>query len=221
MKKPAAVAAAPTVKHPELTALPWQGDREQCPRWVGFPTRESLPAGLIWSGAGELPAIGSRVTIYMNSYGPATVNGYYHADGYLGVICSPDKLPDWFKKQSPGVTKAHFFGRDLDPRKKPAAQEPSPEQLAEQARRFWFTLGPNVGGGGTLSEMLSAPQLLIELTREPLEKCLKRESSHLLMIWEYFEGTERPAKCLAQFWVGSFPTIKLTDWAKEYSKFAF
>lgn len=114
MKKTAAA------NHPKVSASPWRGNREQCPRWVGYPTRESVPAGLIWSGAGELPAIGSRVTIYLNSYGPATVNGYFHADGYLGVICSPDTLPDWFKKQSPGVTKGHFYGIDLVPRKPPA-----------------------------------------------------------------------------------------------------
>lgn len=43
-------------------------------------------------------------------------------------------------------------------------------------------LGPNVGGTGTRSVLLSPAQLLVELTREPLEKCLRRESSHLLMI---------------------------------------
>lgn len=128
MQKPLATAAASTVQHPQVSALPWHGDREQCPRWVGFPTRESLPADLIWSGAGELPAIGSKVNIYMNSYGPATVDGYFHADGYLGVICSPDTLPDWFKKQCPGVTKAHLFGIDLTPRKSkaPTASVPQP-----------------------------------------------------------------------------------------------
>lgn len=219
MKMQAAAAPAPTVYHPEISALPWGGDREQCPVKIGYPTRDCLPAGLIWSGAAAVPEIGSSVTIYMNSYGAATVKGYFHLDGYLGVICSPEKLPDWFKKQSPGVTMGHFFGVELDPRKAQASTTEAPASQ-EQRRRFWFTLGPNAGGAGTRSEMLTAQQLVMELTREPLEKCLKRESSHLLMIWEYYEGTDRPAKCLAQFWVGSFPNIKLTDWQQEYKKFS-
>ena len=222
MKKQAAAASAPTVYHPQISALPWGGDREQCPVKIGYLTRDCLPAGLIWSGAAAVPEIGSSVTIHMNSYGPATVNGYFHLDGYLGVICSPDKLPDWFKKQCPGVTMGHFFGVELDPRTPQArtTEATATPTTQEQTRRFWFTLGPNAGGVGTRSEMLTAPQLLVELTREPLEKCLKRDSSHLLLIWEYYEGPDRPAKCLAQFWVGSFPDIKLTDWQKEYNKFA-
>ena len=53
----------------------------------------------------------------MNSFGPATVRAYFHADGYLGVVCQPDEMPDWYKKQSPGVTLGHFFGRELEPRR--------------------------------------------------------------------------------------------------------
>jgi hypothetical protein len=221
MKKQAA-APAPAAYHPEISALPWGGNWEQCPVKIGYPTRDCLPAGFIWSGA-AVPEIGGSVTIYMNSYGAATVNGYFHLDGYLGVICTPNTLPAWFKNQCLSVTLGHFFGVELDPRKPQASTTtatPAAQATQEQSHSFWFTLGPNAGGAGMRSEMLPAPQLLVELTREPLEKCLKRDSSHLLMIWEYYKGAARPAKCLAQFWVGSYPNIKLTDWQKEFTKFA-
>jgi hypothetical protein len=216
MEPTKSAAASSNPQQPQISALSWEGNREQCPCWVGYPTRESLPATLNWTGPTELPAVGSTVTIYMNSYGPATVEAYFHAAGVLGVICRPYTLPDWFKKQSPGVSTGHFVGRDLVAHQRPATAA----ETTEAARRFWYTLGPNAKGRGTRSEMLSAKQLLLELTREPLEKCLKRESSHLLMIWEYFEGTDREASCLATFWVGSYAGIKLTNWQQEFLKFA-
>ncbi len=83
---------------------------------MGFPTRTRLPAGLIWSGSGDLPAIGARVHIYLNGFGPAEVKACFHADGYLGVLCAPDEMPAWYQRQSPGVTLGHFFNRELEPR---------------------------------------------------------------------------------------------------------
>jgi hypothetical protein len=55
------------------------------------------------------------VFIRMNGFGAAAVNYYCHADGFLGIICTPEVLPEWFKKQSPGVTKVHVFGAELGP----------------------------------------------------------------------------------------------------------
>ncbi|GAB3841096.1 hypothetical protein [Hymenobacter jeollabukensis] len=82
-------------------------------KFAGVLTRAELPADLIWSGKQPLPAIGERVYIRMNDFGPAVVNYYFHADGFLGVLCTPEVLPDWFKLQSPGVTKVHAFGVEL------------------------------------------------------------------------------------------------------------
>jgi hypothetical protein len=45
MKKAPVATVAPIVLHPQVTALPCHGDREQSPRWVDNPTRESLPIG--------------------------------------------------------------------------------------------------------------------------------------------------------------------------------
>ncbi|WP_157886709.1 hypothetical protein [Hymenobacter sp. PAMC 26628] len=53
--------------------------------------------------------------IHLNSFGPAEVKAYFHADGYLGVICQPDKMP--VRLEAHGVTQGHFFGIELAPRK--------------------------------------------------------------------------------------------------------
>ncbi|TVT36799.1 hypothetical protein FNT36_25130 [Hymenobacter setariae] len=107
------ITPTPAPQQPEISPLDWAGDPEQCPNWVGFPTRAGLPIGLLWSGSSEAPAIGTRVHIYMNSFGPAEVKAYFHADGYLGVICQPDQMPE--RLAAHGVTQGHFFGRELEP----------------------------------------------------------------------------------------------------------
>ncbi|WP_223654094.1 hypothetical protein [Hymenobacter psoromatis] len=112
----------PAPQQPQISPLDWVGDPGQCPKFVGFPTRTGLPADLIWSGKGEVPAIGARVYIHMNSFGPAEVKAYFHADGYLGVICQPDKMPA--RLEAHGVTQGHFFGIELEPR------QVEPQQLS-------------------------------------------------------------------------------------------
>lgn len=107
------ITPAPAPKQPVISLLDWVGDPQQCPQWVGFPTRAGLPAGLEWSGSGDVPVIGARVHIYMNSIGPAEVKAYFHGAGYLGVICQPDTMPEHLRKH--GITLGHFFGRELAP----------------------------------------------------------------------------------------------------------
>lgn len=85
------------------------------PQWVGVQTLAELPAGLTWSGTQPVPAVGARVHLYLNSFGPAQVKAYFHAEGYLGVVCAPEVLPAWFQQQSPGVREGHFFGIELEP----------------------------------------------------------------------------------------------------------
>ena len=53
-----AITAAPAAKQPFISLISWAGAPEQCPQWVGYPTRENFPADLIWSGAADVPAIG-------------------------------------------------------------------------------------------------------------------------------------------------------------------
>ena len=108
-------APAPAAQQPEISSLGWTGDPQQCPQWVGFPTRAGLPAGLRWSGAADVPALGAQVRVHLNGFGPAVVRAYFYAGGYLGVLCEFTQLPDWFRRQSPGVTLGHVFGRELEP----------------------------------------------------------------------------------------------------------
>jgi hypothetical protein len=118
------ITPAPVPKQPEISSSQWLNSVTPCPQWVGYPTRLSLPIDLDWSGDTAVPEIGSRVHIYMNGFGPAEVKAYFHADGYLGVICQPDQMPDWYQKQAPGVSLAHFFGRELEPRRPMPAAAP-------------------------------------------------------------------------------------------------
>lgn len=111
---------------PQISPVAWSNPTEPCPEFVGFLSRESLPACLIWSGRQPVPAIAARVHIYLNSIGPAEVKAYYHADGFLGVICQPDTRPAWWQKQMPGVTAGHVTGRELDP------YDPAPRSAAVQ-----------------------------------------------------------------------------------------
>lgn len=114
---------APAPKQPQISPCQWLNSVTSCPQWLGYPTRLSLPINLGWSGDSALPEIGSRVHIYMNGFGPAVVRAYFHADGYLGVICQPDEMPDWYQRQAPGITLGHFFGRELEPRRPQPPQQ--------------------------------------------------------------------------------------------------
>lgn len=129
------ITPTPASAGPQISSLDWTGEPDQCPKWIGFPTRTGLPADLKWSGEGAVPAIGSRVEITMNDLGPAEVKAYFHSDGYLGVICAPDQLPAWYQKQSPGVTLGHFFGRELKP-VEPTAAPVAPASVPELAARL-------------------------------------------------------------------------------------
>ena len=120
------ITPAPASQQPQISPLDWAGDPQQCPQWVGFPTRAGLPAGLQWSGSGEVPTIGARVHIYLNSIGAAEVKAYFHGEGWLGVLCQADTMPEHLAKH--GVTLGHFFGRELEPYSPgPAAPAQVPE----------------------------------------------------------------------------------------------
>jgi hypothetical protein len=69
----------------------------------------------LWSGAGEPPAVGSRVIVRINGIGPGTVTGYAVEGGYLGVMVQADEAtrPDWHKKQNPSNGPAIVFGAEL------------------------------------------------------------------------------------------------------------
>lgn len=113
---------ASTYTQPTICALAWTSTTEPCPVQVGYPSRENFPADLIWSGTGEVPAIGARVQVYLNGIGAAEVKAYFHYEGYLGVLVAPDTMPAHLQNQRPAVTLCHVYGIDLEPRPpRPAA----------------------------------------------------------------------------------------------------
>ncbi len=112
------------------------------PQWAAVQTLAELPANLTWSGSQPVPAIGARVRVYLNSFGPALVKAYFHAEGYLGVVCLPDQLPAWFQQQNPGVLEGHFFGRELEPFRPVSAMPQFPAHaMAEELARAEHGLG--------------------------------------------------------------------------------
>jgi len=69
----------------------------------------------LWTGKGEPPALGARVTIGINQLGPGTVTGYAVDGGYLGVMVLVDEStrPAWHKRQVPENKAALVFGAEL------------------------------------------------------------------------------------------------------------
>lgn len=64
---------------------------------------------VVWTGTGDVtspPAIGARIVVHMNGFGPSTVTRYVEWAGFLGVECRPDKLPAWYMKQSPDAARS-------------------------------------------------------------------------------------------------------------------
>jgi hypothetical protein len=69
----------------------------------------------LWTGKGEPPALGARVTITINAIGPGTVTGYAVEGGYLGVMVRADEAtrPAWHKQNNPENRPGLAFGPEL------------------------------------------------------------------------------------------------------------
>lgn len=52
-----------------------------------------------WSGTTPLPAVGTEIRILLNHIGPGTVTGYFESCGFIGVMVTPSKPPDWLLQQ--------------------------------------------------------------------------------------------------------------------------
>lgn len=66
-----------------------------------------------WSGAGGVPAIGGRIVVAINGLGVATVVGYVVEDGWLGVVATLAKVPDWMLARNPKAGDVVVFGAEL------------------------------------------------------------------------------------------------------------
>lgn len=115
-------ASAPN--QPQLSPAAWSDTTQPAPVLIGFPSRENFPQGLLWSGCGEVPAVGQRVRIHLNNIGEAMVRAYFHYDGYLGVLVAPDQMPAHLS----GVRTCHAYGVDLEPRR--LRQDPEPASVS-------------------------------------------------------------------------------------------
>lgn len=84
---------------------------EAVPMWMGTDERERLPVGLSWSGQ-QLPAKGTSVLVMRRGRArQAKVVGYFHAEGFLGVIAD-------FEGRVPSVLRTSprsqcFFGTEV------------------------------------------------------------------------------------------------------------
>ena len=88
-----------------------QAEQQPVPMWMGTDERERLPAGLSWSGQ-QLPAKGTSVLVMRRGRArQAKVVGYFHAEGFLGVIAD-------FEGRVPSVLRTSprsqcFFGTEV------------------------------------------------------------------------------------------------------------
>lgn len=95
---------------PVVTALSIV-EKALVPMWVATQEREALPAGLKWSGK-QLPALAQSVQVMRRGrVRRAKVLGYFHAEGFLGVITE-------FEGRVPGALRSSprsqcFFGCDV------------------------------------------------------------------------------------------------------------
>lgn len=89
---------------------------DQLPKYQRRASKDELPHRMaLWTGAGDPPALHSKVQIRVNGVGPGTVTGYAVCDGYLGVMVRADDAtrPDWHKGQNPRNDPGILFGLEL------------------------------------------------------------------------------------------------------------
>jgi len=83
---------------------------------------EDAPGPALWSGKADPPAIGARVEVFMNGFGPAVVRGYFVEHRWLGLYVTCDNPPAWWVEQTKREKPARVapwigplvFGLDLD-----------------------------------------------------------------------------------------------------------
>jgi hypothetical protein len=79
-----------------------------------YTVLEAVPSNTVWSGSIPVPQIGDRIFVNFNGFGYGMVDHYFTEDGYLGVIVTLEKHPEWHKKQNPGIKTCGAFGREIN-----------------------------------------------------------------------------------------------------------
>jgi hypothetical protein len=88
--KPFVSTGGDEVSHPPSGYVWWSG---------GLRNAAGLGIGPIDYHMIVPPAIGSRVKIVFNEFGPGEVMGYFVEHGFLGLYVKVDKLPAWRVEQ--------------------------------------------------------------------------------------------------------------------------
>lgn len=88
--------------------------RTPTPMWTESPRLSALPGGLYWSGPAQVPAVGAAVMVSHPGglSGKVTVAGYFHAEGFLGIVVDADKVP---AKLQHSPRSRFLFGSDVHP----------------------------------------------------------------------------------------------------------
>ena len=96
-------------------------DLATLPAWQPHDSSDNLkyphPGQLArWSGRDTVatpPAIGARVDVPINGFGPGEVLAYFIEHGFLGVKVRPDKRPAWHVEQNPGRDFCLVYGNEI------------------------------------------------------------------------------------------------------------
>lgn len=88
---------------------------EQLPPWLKHESGLKPYDVALWSGVGEPPALGSKVTVTINGIGPGVVAGYAVHDGWLGVMVQADQetRPLWHRKDNPDNRPSLVYGSEM------------------------------------------------------------------------------------------------------------
>jgi hypothetical protein len=86
--------------------------RTPTPMWTESPRLSALPGGLYWSGPAQVPAVGAAVMVSHPGglSGKVTVAGYFHAEGFLGIVVDAEKVP---AKLQHSPRSRFLFGSDV------------------------------------------------------------------------------------------------------------
>ncbi len=100
----------------ELSEAPKYVTQVDDDKWEEF----RAGGGFKWSGKYDLPSIGDRIYTPMNGMGYGKVIHYFTEAGFLGVALELEVVPDWHKRQCPGVGVAMCFGAETQLEKEAA-----------------------------------------------------------------------------------------------------
>ena len=103
------------VVEPGIKVFEDKYDLLQLPEWQRHnpetsPEPDELPR---WSGLGKPPALGTLVSVVINSMGEGRVTGYFVEHGFLGVYVMLYNPPEWWAKQNRHDKRAMAFGLEI------------------------------------------------------------------------------------------------------------